>query len=49
MENLKVLLIEDDPNIAELIDIHLKDLGYELEHETNGNNVLKKALNGLTL
>lgn len=44
MESRKVLLVEDDPNIAELIDIHLKDLGFELEHETDGDAGIKKAL-----
>lgn len=27
----KVLVIEDDPNISELIRIHLSDLGFQIQ------------------
>jgi DNA-binding response OmpR family regulator len=44
--NQKVLIIEDDPNISDLIEIHLKDLGYELERAIDGEAGLQKALSG---
>ena len=36
MKSQKILLIEDDPNIAELLKIHIKDLGYELDWADDG-------------
>ncbi len=39
-----VLLIEDDPNIADLVKIHLADLGYALEHRSDGIQGLDTAL-----
>lgn len=45
MEKSKhVLIIEDDPNIIELVEIHLKDLGYELDKSMDGQKGLQKAL-----
>ena len=35
-KNNKILIIEDDPNISELLEIHLGDLGYELKHAVDG-------------
>lgn len=32
----KVLVIEDDPNISELIRIHLSDLGFQIQVKNNG-------------
>ncbi len=32
----KVLVVEDDPNISELIQIHLKDLEYQIQVKNNG-------------
>jgi DNA-binding response OmpR family regulator len=46
MENKKVLIIEDDPNISNLVEIHLKDLGYQLDRAGDGESGLEKALNG---
>ena len=44
MENRnKILIIEDDPNIVELVEIHLKDMGYELDRATDGQAGLKKV------
>ena len=43
MEN-KVLIIEDDPDIADLVEIHLKDLGYALDRAMDGEVGLEKAL-----
>ncbi len=43
--NKKILIIEDDPNIADVLEIHLKDIGYELERAYDGKTGLQKALN----
>jgi DNA-binding response OmpR family regulator len=40
----KVLIIEDDPNIADLVEIHLNDLGFELERAEDGRTGLEMAL-----
>jgi DNA-binding response OmpR family regulator len=40
----KVLIIEDDPDIADLVEIHLKDLGFATEHANDGPDGLEKAL-----
>ncbi len=42
----KVLIIEDDPNIADLVEIHLRDLGYELDRAGDGKTGLQRALSG---
>ncbi len=41
----KVLVIEDDPNIIDLIGIHLLDLDCEVHKEMNGKSGYEKALN----
>lgn len=40
----KVLVIEDDPDIANLLEIHLRDMGFTSDHENNGIDGLNKAL-----
>jgi two-component system alkaline phosphatase synthesis response regulator PhoP len=40
--NNRVLIIEDDPNIADLVQIHLHDLGYELDRAEDGPAGLEK-------
>lgn len=40
----KILIIEDDPDIAKLLEYHLNDLGFAVDHAANGNDGLKKAL-----
>lgn len=40
----KVLIIEDDPDIADLIQIHLKDLGFLPDHAGDGMEGVSKAL-----
>jgi len=40
----KVLIIEDDPEIANLVEIHLRDMGLTSDHENNGVDGLNKAL-----
>ncbi len=42
----KVLLIEDDPHIGELVGIHLKDLNCEVEVATDGRVGYEKASAG---
>lgn len=32
----KIIIVEDDPAIAEMLVYHLQDLGYEIEHFSNG-------------
>lgn len=39
----KVLIVEDDPNISQLIQIHLKDLGYEIKVKNNGKEGFDSA------
>ena len=41
----KVLIIEDDPKIIDLIGIHLGDIGMQVEHALDGITGLEKALN----
>ena len=42
--NQKVLLIEDDADIARLLELHLQDLDLELESATDGETGLNMAL-----
>ncbi len=42
----KILVVEDDHNIAELVALHLRDEGYEVEVQHNGKDGLTTALNG---
>lgn len=45
-DHLPVLIIEDDENICDLVEIHLADLGYDLERAVDGEKGLEKALSG---
>jgi len=42
----KILLVEDDTDIAELLDLHIQDLGYDLDHAADGEVGLQMALSG---
>jgi len=42
----KILLIEDDPHIGELVSIHLIDLNCEVEISTDGRKGYEKASSG---
>jgi len=42
----KILLVEDDRDIAELLDLHIQDLGYGLDHAADGALGLQMALSG---
>lgn len=39
-----ILIVEDDPDIADLIEIHLKDIGYELDRAEDGATGIEMAL-----
>lgn len=41
----KVLVVEDDPNIVDLLEIHLKDLNCHLDKAGHGEDGLRFALN----
>ncbi|MCI5058515.1 MAG: response regulator, partial [Flavobacteriales bacterium] len=41
----KILLVEDDIDISNLIEIHLKDLGFDLDKAYDGQDGLLKATN----
>ena len=45
MDDKKILIIEDDPDIAELVEINLADAGYRTERARDGIEGLHKALN----
>ncbi|MBK8563602.1 MAG: response regulator transcription factor [Saprospiraceae bacterium] len=42
----KVLVVEDDPNIVDLLEIHLKDLGCTVVKAMDGEEGLREALGG---
>ena len=42
----KVLLIEDDEHLAELLTLDVEELGFSLDVATNGTDGLEKALSG---
>ena len=42
----RILLIEDDPDIAGLVRLHLRDLNFEVELATDGLKGLELALSG---
>lgn len=43
----RILVIEDDPDIADLLRIHLSDLGYAIDRVADGKTGLDKALHGV--
>ena len=42
----QILMIEDDPEIAELVELHLADLGFRTERVSDGETGLRTALEG---
>lgn len=42
----KVLVIEDDPSIADLIEIHMKDLGFDVEKTSSGKTGFERGSSG---
>lgn len=41
-----ILLIEDHPDICNLVSLHLRDLGYSVEFQMDGDKGLQRALSG---
>ena len=39
----RILIVEDDDNIAELLRMHLSDEGYDVEHVADGRLGLGRA------
>jgi len=44
--NRRILVIEDDPDIAKLVEIHLRDTGCKVDHVPDGLAGLELATNG---
>ncbi len=42
----KLLIVEDDENIAELLQLHLREEGFEITHAADGNIGLEKLKQG---
>ena len=42
----KILIVEDDTSLSELVALHLDDLGYETERVADGQRGLERALSG---
>lgn len=42
----RVLLVEDDPKVVELLTLHLRDIGLAVQAESSGPRGLKRALEG---
>lgn len=40
----RILVVEDDPDISALVELHLSDAGYEVELEADGQSGLDRAL-----
>lgn len=40
----RILVVEDDPDIGDLVELHLKDLGAEVTRASDGSNALQLAL-----
>lgn len=43
----RILLVEDDPDIADVLALHLRDEGYEVTHAADGNDGAEQARTGL--
>ena len=44
MENKRILIIEDDPNISEIVSLYLKKEGYEVDKEADGKKGYERFL-----
>lgn len=45
-EPKKILIVEDDENIAELLQLHLREEGFEITHCADGNQGLERVKQG---
>lgn len=45
-QNKKLLIVEDDENIAELLQLHLREEGFEITHAADGNIGMEKLRQG---
>ncbi|NIY47921.1 winged helix-turn-helix domain-containing protein [Cedecea colo] len=45
-QDKKLLIVEDDENIAELLQLHLREEGFEITHAADGNVGLEKLKQG---
>ena len=45
-EPIPVLLVEDDPNIADLVDMYLRDAGFRVYQAATGNKIAELASGG---
>jgi DNA-binding response OmpR family regulator len=43
-EEKKIPIVEDDPNIGDVIEIHVNDIDYGLERAMDGETGLRKVL-----
>ena len=39
--NRKILIVEDDPDIAQLLSMHVSEAGYEIEHAVSGEQAME--------
>jgi DNA-binding response OmpR family regulator len=44
MSDSKVLIVDDDPHIAEILTLHLQDAGFSVTHVADGERGLQRAL-----
>ena len=42
--DIRILLVDDDPDILEIIAYNLKAVGYQISTAENGSKALKKAI-----
>ncbi|HSW27436.1 MAG TPA: response regulator transcription factor [Burkholderiaceae bacterium] len=42
----QILIVEDDPNIASLMRMHLRDEGYQVEHAADGSDGMRQLERG---
>jgi two-component system, OmpR family, alkaline phosphatase synthesis response regulator PhoP len=42
----RILVVEDDKNIVDLLGIHLSEIGFEVDTASNGSDGLTKAMSG---
>jgi len=43
---MKILLLEDDPILSDILTHHLRDSGYDVVHVEDGDSALDKAIDG---